>query len=289
MTGPAVYPLIMDIITISEPGGSHRRLLRRQLPAPLLQPGQHRQPAQRHRLPEAHPLHPALAQARAAARRRQRRGDHRAHRRRPRRAVPGRRRPGGYQRSPPTTRPTGRCSTPASQALLHAARLPVPGAEPALADRPRALDQLLACWAPIGTAGPDSLYQAMFLTPTLLQQDPGAQTATVAATVNVGDVLHTAINLPSDQPGQLAYTVQPGDTAAAAAAAIAAALNAATTHRTQPPACRSAPGSTPRALAASSRSRRASRWPARSRPGPARPTPRPPPRRCRRPRRSPAR
>ena len=69
----------------------------------------------------------------------------------------------------------------------------------------------------------------MFLTPTLLQQDPGAQTATVAATVNVGDVLHTAINLPSDQPGQVAYTVQPGDTAATAAAAIAAALNAATT------------------------------------------------------------
>ena len=42
------------------------------------------------------------------------------------------------------------------------------------------LDQLLACWAPIGTVGPGSLYQAMFLTPTLLQQDPGAQTATVA-------------------------------------------------------------------------------------------------------------
>ena len=36
-----------------------------------------------------------------------------------------------------------------------------------------AVDELLACWAPIGTAGPASLYQAMFLTPTLLQQDPG--------------------------------------------------------------------------------------------------------------------
>ena len=91
------------------------------------------------------------------------------------------------------------------------------------------LSELLACWAPIGTAGPASLYQAMFLTPTLLQQDPGAQTATVDPTVNVGDVLHTAINLPSDQPGQLAYTVAPGDTAATAAAAIAAAVNAATT------------------------------------------------------------
>ena len=69
----------------------------------------------------------------------------------------------------------------------------------------------------------------MVLTATLLQQDPGAQTATVAATVNVGDVLHTAINVPSGQPGQLAYTVQAGDTAApAAATAITAALNAST-------------------------------------------------------------
>src|ERR1022692_3088098 len=92
----------------------------------------------------------------------------------------------------------------------------------------QSVDQLLACWAPIGTAGAGALYRGMFLTPTLLQQDPGAQTATVATTVNVGDVLHTAINLPTDQPGQLAYTVQPGDTAATAAEAIAAALNACT-------------------------------------------------------------
>ena len=91
-----------------------------------------------------------------------------------------------------------------------------------------AVERLLACWAPIGTAGSRSLYQDLFLTPTLLQQDPGAQTATVAATVNVGDVLHTAINLPSGQPGQLAYTVQPGDTAQTAAAAVAAAVNSAT-------------------------------------------------------------
>ena len=37
------------------------------------------------------------------------------------------------------------------------------------------LAQLLACWAPIGTAaitGQDSLYQDLFLTPALLQQDP---------------------------------------------------------------------------------------------------------------------
>ena len=66
------------------------------------------------------------------------------------------------------------------------------------------LDQLLACWAPIGTARPGSLYQAMFLTPALLRQDPGAQTATVGPVINVGDVLLTAIN------GQQvsSYTVQ---------------------------------------------------------------------------------
>lgn len=33
------------------------------------------------------------------------------------------------------------------------------------------LASLLACWAPIGVAGQDSLYRAMFLTPTLLQED----------------------------------------------------------------------------------------------------------------------
>ncbi len=33
------------------------------------------------------------------------------------------------------------------------------------------LQSLLACWAPIGV-GPSSLYESMFLTPTLLQQDP---------------------------------------------------------------------------------------------------------------------
>ncbi|HEV2451110.1 MAG TPA: neuraminidase-like domain-containing protein [Streptosporangiaceae bacterium] len=93
----------------------------------------------------------------------------------------------------------------------------------------KGLDQLLACWAPIGTIGPGSLYRAMFLTPTLLQQDPGAQTATVASTVNVGDVLHTGINTAPGQPGQVNYTVASADTAATAAAAIAAAINAATT------------------------------------------------------------
>jgi hypothetical protein len=34
------------------------------------------------------------------------------------------------------------------------------------------LPGLLACWAPIGTTGPDSLYARMFLTPAMLQADP---------------------------------------------------------------------------------------------------------------------
>jgi hypothetical protein len=85
-----------------------------------------------------------------------------------------------------------------------------------------ALDQLLACWAPIGTAGTGSLYQTMFLTPTLLQQDPGAQTATVATTVNTGDVLHTFINGQENVP---AHTVADGESAAQVATAIAAAVN----------------------------------------------------------------
>ena len=37
-------------------------------------------------------------------------------------------------------------------------------------DAAASLPALLACWAPIGTAGPDSLYARMFLTPTLLRR-----------------------------------------------------------------------------------------------------------------------
>ena len=88
-----------------------------------------------------------------------------------------------------------------------------------------ALDQLLACWAPIGTVGANSLYQKMFLTPALLQQDPGAQTATVDSTVNVGDVLTTVIDGITVTP----YTVQAGDTAMSVAAAIATAINSTVT------------------------------------------------------------
>jgi hypothetical protein len=88
------------------------------------------------------------------------------------------------------------------------------------------LDQLLACWAPIGTVGADSLYQSMFLTPTLLQQDPGAQTATVASTINAGDVLHTFINGVEEVPK---YTVLAGQTAAEVATAIANSINTSTT------------------------------------------------------------
>ena len=86
------------------------------------------------------------------------------------------------------------------------------------------LGQLLACWAPIGTAAPGSLYQAMFLTPALLQQDPGAQTATVGPVLSDGDVLTTAINNTKVS----SYTVVPGDTPAQIAATITQAINAAT-------------------------------------------------------------
>src|SRR5262249_56779009 len=71
---------------------------------------------------------------------------------------------------------------------------------------------------------PGSLYKAMFLTPTLVQQDPGAQTAAVAGTVIVGDVLHTFIN----GVDAAVHTVAAGESAADVAAAIAAAVNAST-------------------------------------------------------------
>ncbi len=87
-----------------------------------------------------------------------------------------------------------------------------------------ALGPLLACWAPIGTAGSGSLYTRLFLSPAVLAQDPGAQTATVVGPVNTGDVLHTVINGTPVGP----YTVLAADTAASAAAAIAADLNATT-------------------------------------------------------------
>ena len=85
------------------------------------------------------------------------------------------------------------------------------------------LDQLLACWAPIGTSGANSLYQRMFLSPALLQQDPGARTATVAPTVNAGDQLSTVINGVEEIP---VYTVPAGQSAAQAATAIAGSINA---------------------------------------------------------------
>jgi hypothetical protein len=86
------------------------------------------------------------------------------------------------------------------------------------------LGQLLACWAPIGT-GLGALYEAMFLTPALLQQDPGAQTATVGPVISDGDTLTTAINgVPVSS-----YPVVPGgDTPAQIASTIAGAINAAT-------------------------------------------------------------
>lgn len=83
--------------------------------------------------------------------------------------------------------------------------------------------QLLACFSPIGTVGSNSLYQSMFLTPTLLQQDPGVQTATIAA-INSGDLLTTQINqVPISHP------VAAGETPSEAATAIASLINNCTT------------------------------------------------------------
>jgi peptidoglycan hydrolase-like protein with peptidoglycan-binding domain len=88
-----------------------------------------------------------------------------------------------------------------------------------------ALEQLLACWAPIGTVGSQPLYQRMFLTPTLLQQDPGAQTLTVGNAVNTGDQFQTTIAgvaIPT-------YTAPAGATATSVATAITNSINTTTT------------------------------------------------------------
>jgi peptidoglycan hydrolase-like protein with peptidoglycan-binding domain len=94
-----------------------------------------------------------------------------------------------------------------------------------------ALAQLLACWSPIGTVGANALYRRIFLTPTLLQQDPGAQTATIANAVNVGDVLNTCINgegASCSNGVNITHTVVAGETPTTIAAAIANAINATT-------------------------------------------------------------
>ena len=67
------------------------------------------------------------------------------------------------------------------------------------------LAQLLACFAPIQTYGANALYRRMFLTPTVLQQDPGAQTATVSPAFGIGDDFQTLIN----NALAAAYTVGP--------------------------------------------------------------------------------
>jgi hypothetical protein len=97
------------------------------------------------------------------------------------------------------------------------------------------LAQLLACWAPIGTVDANSAYSTMFLSPALLAQDQGAQTATVASTINTGDKLHTTID-GADLPP---YQVPAGQNAAAAALAIAQSIN---TSTAADPATTSLPG-----------------------------------------------
>ena len=101
----------------------------------------------------------------------------------------------------------------------------------------------------------------MFLTPTLLQQDPGAQTATVASTVNAGDVLHTTINGGEEIP---AYTVPAGQTAAQVADGDRRPSINGTPRRPDPvsgqPLGQRFLAVQPTAPTGSSRSRPASRW-----------------------------
>jgi Neuraminidase-like domain/Putative peptidoglycan binding domain/Salmonella virulence plasmid 28.1kDa A protein len=87
-----------------------------------------------------------------------------------------------------------------------------------------ALNQLLICWSDIDTNGRRSLYAQLFLTPTLLQQDPGAQATTVSPLINTGDRLTTTIDTVP-----VVYAVLAGDTPQTVASKIAAAINATTT------------------------------------------------------------
>jgi peptidoglycan hydrolase-like protein with peptidoglycan-binding domain len=88
----------------------------------------------------------------------------------------------------------------------------------------QSLGELLACWAPIGTVGPNALYQRMFGGSTLQREDPGAPIATVGGAPNAGDVLTTIINTVT-----VSQTVSSGDTPATIAAKIAAQINATST------------------------------------------------------------
>ena len=114
-----------------------------------------------------------------------------------------------------------------------------------------ALSQLLACWAPMGTGverqheapnggaaqmhvrrratatplrpAQGSLYERMFLTPTLLQ-DTAPNLAMIAGPVSAADVLTTTINTVP-----VAYTVQAADSPATVAGNIANAINGTST------------------------------------------------------------
>ena len=88
------------------------------------------------------------------------------------------------------------------------------------------LPQLLACWSDIQTAGPNSLYTQLFLTPSVLQQDQLGQTATVAGYFNPGQVVTVSINGVA-----LSYTVQLNDMASDIASHLAQAINRDGTHQ----------------------------------------------------------
>ena len=89
----------------------------------------------------------------------------------------------------------------------------------------QSLGALLACWAPIGTFGPNALYQQMFGGPTLQREDPGAPIATVGGAPNAGDILTTTINSVN-----VTQKVSAGDTGITVAAKIATTINATITQ-----------------------------------------------------------
>ena len=107
--------------------------------------------------------------------------------------------------------------------LLHAPGC-FPGDEPALGDRRRSLDRLLACWAPIGTTGPAPCIRRCS-SPRPCSSRIQAPRRRRSARVNAGDVLPTSINGGQEiRPTPCCQATR----ARRAPPAIAAAINAAT-------------------------------------------------------------
>jgi hypothetical protein len=86
------------------------------------------------------------------------------------------------------------------------------------------LPSLLACVAPIGVTGSPSFYQSLFASPAMIAIDPGVATLTLKGALFAGDTLRTTIN-----GANVDHSVAAGETIALAATGIAAAINASTT------------------------------------------------------------